>query len=112
MRARIYVSEHDLYKVKVGQSARLEVQGFFNKRDSNVVGVAAVATEMDPKLLGEGKFAGLLPPNFYIVDLQIANPDFNLKPGMIGLARIYGDRRSVAGFVWQNVSRFFARKVW
>jgi putative peptide zinc metalloprotease protein len=112
MRARIYVSEHDLYKVKVGQSARLEVQGFFNKRDSNVVGVAAVATEMDPKLSGEDKFAGLLPPNFYIVDLQIANPDFTLKPGMIGLARIYGDRRSVAGFVWQNVNRFFTRKVW
>jgi putative peptide zinc metalloprotease protein len=112
MRARIYVSEHDLYKIRVGQSARLEVEGFFNKRASNVASVAAIATEMDGKLSEARKFMGLLRPNFYLVDLEIANPDSRLKPGMIGFARIYGDRRSAAGFAWRSVSRFINRKVW
>jgi hypothetical protein len=112
MRARIYVSEYDLYKIRVGQSARLEVEGFFNKRASNVASVAAIATEMDGKLSEARKFMGLLRPNFYLVDLEIANPDSRLKPGMIGFARIYGDRRSAAGFAWRSVSRFINRKVW
>jgi putative peptide zinc metalloprotease protein len=112
MRARIYVSEHDLYKVKLGQSARLEVQGFLQKWDSSVASLAAVATEIDPKLSGSEKFAGLHPPSFYLADLLIANPDSKLKPGMIGSARIYGDRRSIAGLTWRSANRFLSRKIW
>ncbi len=112
MRARIYVSEHELYKIKQGQKARLEVQGLLQKWDSKVASVAPVATQMNPKLLQADKFAGLHPPVFYIAELQIANPDSQLKAGMIGMARIYGERRSLAGLTWESVRQFSARKFW
>jgi putative peptide zinc metalloprotease protein len=112
MRARIYVSEHDLYTVRVGQPARLQVQGFFQKWNSPVASLAPVSTDMDPRLSGPNKFAGLHPPNFYVVNLLIANSDGTLKPGMIGIARVYGGRRSIAGLGWASISRFISRKVW
>ncbi len=112
MRARIYISEHDLYKVRVGQPARLQVQGFFQKWDSSVASLAPVSTDMDPRLSGPNKFEGLHPPNFYVVDLQIANSDARLKPGMVGTGRVYGGRRSMVGLGWDSLSRFISRKVW
>jgi putative peptide zinc metalloprotease protein len=112
MRARLYVPENELYKVRIGAPARLHVEGFFNKWDTQARGVAPVSSETDTGLAESTKYKGLHPPNFYSVDLIIANPDGRLKPGMIGVARIYGQRQSLAGMIWAVIERFFARKVW
>lgn len=112
MRARLYIPENDLYKVRSGAPAQLHVEGFFKKLDSQAGAVAPVSSETNPGLAGSTKYKGLHPPNFYSVDLIVANPDERLKPGMIGVARIYGQRRSLAGLVWGLIERFFARKLW
>jgi putative peptide zinc metalloprotease protein len=112
MRARIYVSEHDIYKVKIGASARLHVEGFFRKWDTRAQTIAPVSSEIEPGLAESTRYKGLLPPNFYLVDLLVPNPGGRLKSGMIGTARIYGRKRSLAGLAWQEIARFFARKVW
>ena len=52
------------------------------------------------------------PPHFYVVDMEVDNPEGVLKPGMTGVARVYGRRRSVLGLVWEMVSDFFGRKIW
>jgi hypothetical protein len=52
------------------------------------------------------------PPNFYSAELLVANPDGRLKPGMSGTARVYGQRRSLAGFILQEAMNFVGRKVW
>jgi hypothetical protein len=44
--------------------------------------------------------------------LLVPNKDGLLKPGMAGTARLYGRRRSLAGFVAQDVDNFFGRKIW
>ena len=44
--------------------------------------------------------------------MEISNSDGRLKPGMIGDARIYGERRSLAGMVWQEGWHFVIRKLW
>jgi hypothetical protein len=44
--------------------------------------------------------------------MDLANPDGQLKPGMVGTARIYGERRSMAGLVWQQGWHFVAGKLW
>jgi hypothetical protein len=67
---------------------------------------------MDPGLEEQVQYKGLQPPNFYLVDLLAANPEGILRPGMAGTARIYGRRRSIAGFAWEEVSNFLGRKVW
>jgi putative peptide zinc metalloprotease protein len=112
MRARIYVSEYDLYKLKAGFPARLMVDGSLRKWDTDVAYIAQQSSAIDPALSEANKYKGLRPPNFYVVDMSLANPDSILKPGMAGLARIYGARRSIAGFLWTAVRRGVVRKLW
>jgi putative peptide zinc metalloprotease protein len=112
LRARIYVSEHDMYKLRVGSRASLEVEGTFKKRNAQALAISPVSTEIDPGLTGQTQYKGMRPPNFYSADLLVANPDGKLKPGMNGTARVYGQRRSLAGFILQEVMNFVGRKVW
>jgi hypothetical protein len=112
MRARIFVSEHDLYKLSPDVRVRLQVDGLWKRWDSRIDSPAPQSSQIDPVLAEENKFRGLRPPNFYVVGAQINNSNGQLKPGMVGLARIYGMRRSMVGLVWQEARRFFVRKLW
>jgi multidrug resistance efflux pump len=112
MRARIFVSEHDLYKIAIGARARMEVDGLWGRLDARVISLAPKSSEIDPALAQVSQFRGLAVANFYAAQMEVDNPDGQLKPGMIGTARIYGKRRSLAGLVWQEGWRFFARKIW
>jgi putative peptide zinc metalloprotease protein len=112
MRARIFVSEHDLYKLAPGSRVRLQFDGLWKRRDSLMSFLATQSSPIDPSLEEENKFKGLRPPNFYVAEAELVNSDGRLKPAMIGLARIYGVRRSVAGLVWQEGRRFLVRKLW
>jgi hypothetical protein len=47
-----------------------------------------------------------------VANTEIANYSNNLKPGMTGEARIYGERRTLAGLVWREARRFLVRKLW
>jgi putative peptide zinc metalloprotease protein len=112
MRARIYVSEYDLYKCKVGEAGRVQVDGAWKKWNATVSAITPNALELDPSLAEANKLKGLNPPKFYVVDLLIDNADGRLKPGMTGLARIYAGRRSLLGLAWETVSDFAGRKLW
>ncbi|MFY9560002.1 MAG: HlyD family efflux transporter periplasmic adaptor subunit [Terriglobales bacterium] len=112
LRARIYVSEYDMYKFHSESHARVRFDGMFRKRDAQMVALAPVSSEIAPGLIDLTKYKGLRPPNFYIVDLRVGNADRTLKPGMTGTARLYGRRRSLAGMAWQAVADFFGRKIW
>jgi multidrug efflux pump subunit AcrA (membrane-fusion protein) len=112
MRARIYVSEYDVSKVKVGAQARASVEGRAQKWIANVIDIAPVSSLADPSLVESSKYKGLIPPSFYRVQLLIANSDGVLKPGMTGTARIYGRRRSLMGLCGESIAHFFGRKLW
>jgi putative peptide zinc metalloprotease protein len=62
--------------------------------------------------MDEEKYAGLHAPHFYFADIKVANPDGNLKIGMIGAAKIFVRHRSLVGLVWEFVANFVSRKVW
>jgi len=112
LRARVYVSEHDLHRFAVGSNATLRVAGILKRWDTRVQAISPLSTEIDPTLVQKIEYKGLLPPNFYVVDLWIANFEGTLNPGMTGTARIYGQRKSMAGFAWEELGDFFGRKVW
>ena len=112
LRARIYVSEYDLDKCRVGSPARVQIDGMFRIRDAQAQAITESSSEMDSSLGGASKLKGLNPPNFYLVDLLLDNSDGHLMPGMRGLARIYGSRRSIAALGWEALSHFFGRKLW
>jgi putative peptide zinc metalloprotease protein len=112
MRARMFISEYDLHRLQAGAAARLMVDGSVQKRNSVVASIAPRSSEIDPALVEPNKFQGLRAPNYYVVDMPIANPDGVLKPGMVGTARAYGPRRSVLGLIWAGAKRGLVRKLW
>ena len=85
MRARIYISEYDLFRVQDSALATLEVGGTLKKWRAQTVSIAPKPTEMDPNLQGSSNLKGTNPPHFYFVDLLVPNPDSTLKPGMTGM---------------------------
>jgi putative peptide zinc metalloprotease protein len=112
LRARIYISEYDLNKIKPGARARLQLEGLLRKWAAQAVYVAARPVEMDPRLSSESELKGLNPPHYYLVDLQVNNPNLALRPGMTGIARVYGERRSLAGMAAESITNFWGRKFW
>jgi len=112
MRARIYVSEYDVSKVKAGADARASVEGRAQKWTAKAIDISPVSSLADPSLIESAKYKGLIPPNFYCVQLLIPNSNSALKPGMRGTARIYGRRRSLLGLGWETLAHFFGRKLW
>jgi hypothetical protein len=99
-------------KFRLGSNARIEVEGAMRKWSANVTGISMTSSEINPVLADRAQYKGLNPPMFYVVDLRIKNDDGRLKPGMAGLARLYGRRVSAAEYFWMAVSNFFGRKVW
>jgi len=112
MRARIYISEYDLAKIRSGAPKRVHVNGFLRKWDAQVRSIGTNSTEMDPRFVGESKLKGMNPPHFYLVDLEIQNANAALRPGMAGFARVYGRRRSLLGMGWEAFQNFWGRKLW
>jgi hypothetical protein len=112
LRARIYISEFELNKIRSGARAKLQVQGLTRMWDAETLSIAARPTEMDPRLQAQTALKGMNPPHYYLVDLVVKNPDGFLRPGMSGVARVYGKRRSPAGLLWESISDFFGRKFW
>ncbi|MGC2187229.1 MAG: HlyD family efflux transporter periplasmic adaptor subunit, partial [Candidatus Sulfotelmatobacter sp.] len=112
MRARIYVSEYQMYKYRSMSVARLYVDGIFGKWDAGSLTVSPRPSEIAPGLLDISKFKDMRSPTFYAIDLFLKNENDRLKPGMVGTARVYGRRRSAAGFWYQAVADFAGRKLW
>jgi putative peptide zinc metalloprotease protein len=112
LRARIYVSEYDMHNIEKAAKARLQVQGMFKTWAAQIASIAPRPSELDTSLSGKVELQGMNPPHFYVVDIYVDNSEGVLKPGMTGVARVYGRRRSALGLVWETVSDFFGRKIW
>jgi putative peptide zinc metalloprotease protein len=112
MRARIYISEFDLRRVHAGASAKIQIEGLWKKWDARTISTAATSTEMDPELVEAAQLKGLDAPKYYLVELLVQNSQETLKPGMTGVARLYGRRRSLLAMGAEEVVSFFGRKLW
>jgi len=64
LRVRIYVSEHDMYKLRPNSYARLQIDGMFGLREARVMAVAPESAQIPPGLIDLTKYKGLRPPNF------------------------------------------------
>jgi len=114
MRARIYISEYDLYKIRTGETARLQFDGVLRRRDGQVSLVSARPTEVSLAEAEEAKATSTpgRSHQFYFVDIVVGNPEQALKPGMTGVARVYSSRRSFGGMALEEVKNFWGRKLW
>jgi putative peptide zinc metalloprotease protein len=112
LRARIYVSEYDMHKVRSGALARLQVDGIPRIWQSYAASITPVSLQSDPSVVDQTKFKGLHAPQFYAVDLPISCGEEIVKPGMTGIGRIYGKRTSLAGMAWDGLRSVLGRKIW
>jgi putative peptide zinc metalloprotease protein len=112
LRARIYVSEYDMYKVREGALAKLQVEGVPEIWRSRAASITPVSQASDPALIDASKFKGLHPPQFYLVELVVSSSNGRLKPGMNGVARVYGKRTSLAGLGFERLRILLGRKIW
>ena len=114
MKARIYTSEYDLNKIRLGETAKLQVDGMLRRREGQVALVSARPTEMPVWAVesSEKEATTDAPPQYYFVDIVIENPENQLKPGMTGVARVYGSRRSLGGLALEVARNFWGRKLW
>ena len=64
MRARIYVSEYEMYKYRSMSVARLYVDGIFGKWDAGSLTVSPRPSEIAPGLLDISKFNGYALADF------------------------------------------------
>jgi hypothetical protein len=110
--AKIYVSEYDMYQLRQGASARLQVEGVPVLWSSEATAITPVSRPSEPSLVDPTKFKGLRPPQFYVVDLPVTNHADKLRPGMTGTARIYGKRMSLGGLGWESLRMVLGRKIW
>lgn len=114
MKARIYTSEYDMYKIHAGGEAAIQVDGKLRRRKGEVEQVSALPTEPPP---GAAEAAakdsnGDAPHQYFFVDIVLENPGGELKPGMSGIARVYGGRRSLGGLALETIKNFWGRKLW
>jgi multidrug efflux pump subunit AcrA (membrane-fusion protein) len=112
MRARVYVPEHEFRKVKVGATARLHVDSFFDGRQGEVAELEPAAEEIAEGLIPTTQYKGIRPPTFYVATVLIHNPEGALRPGMAGDARILAGRVSLARMAWHGLADFLQRKLW
>ena len=112
MRARIYLAEFEVRRAKLGAPVRLLPDSSRHVIQGTVASIAPASTEIEGGLIEESKYKGTLPPNYYVVELQVENPREELKSGVSGMAKIFTQRRSLAGMTWEPLHEFLRRKIW
>jgi site-specific recombinase XerD len=117
MKARIYVSEVDLRKVREAADARVYVDALLRSVLGRVSTVGPASSDVEEGVIPKQEYKGISPPHYYVATLLLSNADGALKVGMSGTARIYIDRtwserRSLAGFAWQRARELTERKLW
>lgn len=112
LRARIYVSEWEMNKIRTGADAKIRVDGFVSASEAQVNRIGSEPTEISQGLSGESNLNGVTPLHYYVVDLTVINDEDKLRPGMTGLARVYGNRRNLAAMLWEGIRNFWGRKFW
>jgi putative peptide zinc metalloprotease protein len=112
MKARIYVSESDLRRVRIGSLAKLHMDGLFPSFEGRVTAIAPAVSNPEEGVMEKQQYIGLHAPHYYFADIAIANPRGVLGIGMTGKAKIFVRRRSLAGMVAETAGEFVSRKLW
>lgn len=111
LRARIYISEYEIYKFNSNSPARFQMDGSLRKHGARIVSIAPMSSDILPGLIDVSKYKGQRPPRFYVFDLVFEN-DGTMRPGMAGTARVYGGRHSLVGLAARTMWELAGRKIW
>lgn len=111
-KARIYVPEFQIHRIRPGARTSLKMEAFFKPIRAYVSSIAPASSELALGLESKENYKGIAAPNFYVANVLIANSEGALRMGMSGDAKVEVGKKSVAGFVWEIVREFLQRKIW
>ena len=112
LKARIFIPEFQVQRIRLGAPASLKLESSFQPIRGQVSSIAPASSELAPGLMQEEKYKGMSPPSYYVVTVLLSNADGTMRPGMSGDAKIQIRRESIAGFGWETFRKFLQRKVW
>jgi biotin carboxyl carrier protein len=112
MLARIYVPESQVRTSRTGAPARLLFDSSFRPVSGVIESVSPISSEIAAGLIATTSYKGIRQPNFYICVIRVENREELLYDGLPGTAQIYGQRRSLARILWEDLRDFIARKLW
>jgi putative peptide zinc metalloprotease protein len=109
--ARLYIPEFSLHDISLGAPVHLLLRGRIQAVSAGLVSLSAAPVPVADGLLAKQQLQGLTPPRYYLGTATVRN-DGDLRDGMTGSAKIFVQRRSLAGFSWRFVSDLVGRKLW
>jgi putative peptide zinc metalloprotease protein len=111
MRARIFVPDYAVGRVRAGAPVSLLLDGSFRSRSATVADLQPVAGELPPAVESIREIKAGARLEYYVAEAVMAN-DGSLHAGMTGTARIVVRRTSLAGSLARTVRDFVERKAW
>ena len=112
-KARIFIPEFQIQRIKSGAPASLKLESLFRPIRGQVSSIAPASSELAAGLSQEEeKYKGLAPPSYYVATVLVSNPEGTLRSGMSGDAKVRVARHSIADLMWKNVREFVQRKLW
>jgi putative peptide zinc metalloprotease protein len=112
LKARIFIPEFQVRRIRPGAPVSLKLESLFQPVRGQVNSIAPASSELAAGLAEEEKYKGIAPPSYFAASVLLSNAEGRLRPGMSGEAKVQVKRQSIAGFVWETVREFFQRKVW
>ncbi|MGD0508498.1 MAG: HlyD family efflux transporter periplasmic adaptor subunit [Terriglobales bacterium] len=109
--ARVYIPEFVMHHMRPGLSMRLRVNSRLLPLAATIQSLSADWVPLDPALGAKEQLAGINPPRFYVASVRL-EPTPDLRPGMIGQAKILVGHRSLAGFVGRFSRDLAYRRLW
>ncbi|MGH9528651.1 MAG: HlyD family efflux transporter periplasmic adaptor subunit [Terriglobales bacterium] len=112
LQARIFIPEFEVPRVSLHAEVSLKLESRFQPLRGEVRSLAPASSVIDQGLVDEEKYKGIAPPAYYVATVPLSNADGKMRPGMSGDAKINVRRRSIAGFILQDLGEFAGRKIW
>lgn len=112
MRARVYLPDFDVRDVRPGSTASLHFHSFAGGADGRVTSMGPASEAIAAGLVAKQQYAGMRPPAYYALQIELPNSSGRYRIGMAGTAKILVGHRSVAGFLWRDLYDFAGRKIW
>jgi hypothetical protein len=110
--ARIYIPTSAFSRISTSSEVALAMPGQFQFLRLKLTQPAGDPVPLPQGLMTAGKYQGFKIPNFYTARVPLPAATGNPMYGMSGQAKIFGERRSVAGWAAMAVSDLLRKHIW
>lgn len=112
VRARIFIPEHEMKKLRKIDSISIRVDSSWTSVRARMVAFSPAAELPDSGLLADAGYQGMKLPDFFALIADVPNSSGTFRDGMTGTAQIYGERKALLTTVLDPLITAIARRLW